>query len=303
MALPDYLRALRRWWRIPVLLTVVTVLTTGALTVLSRPSYTATSLIFASSPSNTTARSVTFTQVVTSNTLASRAASQVAKGASADDLARHIRISIVGPNLYSVAVTADGPQRAVQLTAAVAGEAVVLYRDLAAQAADVSADAALLKAQDALRQAYVEAVTARLNFQVQHPNAFKTGAPITDVTVAARALQLTLQEQTAATAYSAVLAEVSRKGIDQITQARDYNAFILDQPVARSNPDARLPQVLFAGAIALLVGIGLVLLVDHFASKPVGTPEVVEEMIGAPVIGIIPRAAPSTTRADRGGTR
>jgi capsular polysaccharide biosynthesis protein len=53
--------------------------------------------------------------------------------------------------------------------------------------------------------------------------------------------------------------------------------------------------VLYAIALALVVGIGLVFAVEYFDSS-LRDPDEVEKLIGAPVVAIIPRATARTTR-------
>ena len=296
MTLPDYARVLRRQWWIPALLTMVTVITMGVLVFAAPPTYSASSTVFAAGPTSGAARSVTFPQVVAANTLASIVIQKLNLSKSVREFQRQVRISVAGANLYSVTVTDRNANQANRVAASVAAEGVVLYRQLAAQTGTNSADQALLKARDSIEKTYVAALTARLTFQAAHPSVFDPKAPIKDVKVASQAIQLQLQEDAASTAYRQVLAEISKQGLDQVSQAQDYNAFVLDQPVASANTEARIPAVLFAGAIAILVGVGLAFLLEHFARKLVLEAEEIEEMIGAPVIGLIPRANPQALR-------
>jgi capsular polysaccharide biosynthesis protein len=280
---------------------LLVVLTTGVLAFLAPPTYSATATVFAAAPTTGAARSVSFAQVVSSNSLATSVIQKSKTNLEVTELQDKIHAGIAGPNLYSVTVTDQDPNQANQLAAAVADQAVVLYRDLAAQTGISSADKALLKARDQLAEAYSAAVTARLKFQAQHPSAFDPKAAIRDVDVTAQALKLQLQEDTASVAYRQVLAQVSKQGLDQISRAQDYNAFVLDQPVATPNAESRVPEILFAGAVALLVGIGLAFLLEHFSGRSLLEAEAVEEMIGAPVIGIIPRANSQVLRKTVGG--
>jgi hypothetical protein len=209
---------------------------------------------------------------------------------SIEELRKEIRIGVVGANLYSISVTDQDADRAPRLAGLVATQAVILYRDLAAQPGVSSASEALLKARDHLLQDYSDALTARLKFQAQYPSAFDPKAPIRNVDVAAQAQRLQLQEQAAAAAYRQVLGQISQSGLDQISQARDYTAFVLDQPFTTRSSDSRPLELLFAGAAALLIGLALALLVEYVGGRRLVQPEAVEEMLGAPVIGIIPRA-------------
>ncbi len=301
MTLPDYVRVLRRRWWIPALLALVTIITTGVLAFAAPPTYSASATVFAAGPTSGAARSVTFPQVAAANTLASTVIQKLHLSQSVRDFQRQLHVGVAGTNLYSVTVTDRDANQANRLAASVAAEAVVLYRQLAAQTGTNSADETLVKARGSIEKTYVAALTARLTFQAQHPSVFDPKAPIKDVTVASQALELQLQEDAASAAYREVLAEISKQGLDQVSRAQDYNGFVLDQPVASANSEARIPGILFAGAVALLVGVGLAFLLEHFASKSLLEAEAVEAMIGAPVIGLIPRAnAQSLRRTARG---
>ena len=301
MALPDYVRILKRWWWIPTLLTVVTALSTGLVVLTGSPTYSASAVVFAAAPTSGSARSITFPQAVTSNTLAVVVIKKSKVSLSDEELSQQIAVGTVGPNLYSVTFSDPNPTVATKVAAELASEAVVLYRQLAAQVGNSSADQAMLKTRDQLGLAYTTAVTARLKFQAQHPNAFDPKAPIRDIDINAQALQLQLQEAAASVAYQQALAQVSKQGLDQLSKAQEYNAFVLDQPSARPNTQRRVPEVFFAAAVALLVGIGLAFLLEHFSRQSLLEAEAVEEMIGAPVIGIIPKASAQVLRRTGGG--
>jgi capsular polysaccharide biosynthesis protein len=58
---------------------------------------------------------------------------------------------------------------------------------------------------------------------------------------------------------------------------------------------ARLLKVLYAIALALVVGIGIVFAVEYFDNS-MRDPEEVEKLIGAPVVAVIPRATTRTLR-------
>jgi capsular polysaccharide biosynthesis protein len=82
--------------------------------------------------------------------------------------------------------------------------------------------------------------------------------------------------------------------------AATYDARPIDQAVAKPDTGGRLAAILTAGALALFAGIGMVFLLEYLDTA-VREPEVAEEIVGAPVIGVIPRANPHTLRTVKGG--
>jgi capsular polysaccharide biosynthesis protein len=213
------------------------------------------------------------------------------------ELLRQIHVTFAGANLYRVSVSASSEKQAILVADAVAAEGVVFYRELPARTTNISGDQALIKARDVIGQAYVAAVTARLKFQAQYGDALAKNIEAT-----AQSFQLQLQEDAAAGAYREVLAQTAHLGLDQVSQVRVLNAYVLDQAVARRDTGtARVPEILFAAALALMIGIGLIFFLEHLDTKSVRESEAVEEMIGAPVIGIVPRATAQALRPPKEG--
>ena len=58
-------------------------------------------------------------------------------------------------------------------------------------------------------------------------------------------------------------------------------------------------RIAYAGALGLMLGIGLIFLLEYLDNS-VREPEAVEEIVGHPVLGIIPRATGRTMRAAKG---
>jgi capsular polysaccharide biosynthesis protein len=195
-----------------------------------------------------------------------------------------------------VTITDANPESAAAVANEIAGEATALYIQLGAPPSNIVVDPGLAKARDALRQAYVAATTARLKFQVQHPNA----ANSKDLNLVTQALQLQVDEDAAVAAYRGVLDQMSRDQLLRIAAATGFDARVVDQAVATPDTSGRVFNVLSAGALALLIGIGLVFLLDYLDTA-IRAPEVAEEIVGAPVIGVIPRATTHSLRAMKGG--
>jgi len=296
----EYMRALRRRAWIPVLLVFVAVVTAGGFALLSRPSYTATTSVFAAAPTGST-RTVSFSQTANSQTLAQRVIQKLHLDDSPDKLAKQIQVRFVGSNLYSLSVTRPSASEATAVTNEIAAQAVALYRQFATQAATDPNDPSLAKLRQRLRDDYASALTARLKFQAAHPNAIPTqNKPPQDVAAAAQLLQLQLEEDAASQAYRSVLAQATKQQLDQFSQAPDFNAFVLDPALAKRDSGAQITNALIAAGLALLLGIGLVILLEHLDNRLLQHPEAAEEVIGAPVIGIIPRATPQGLRSSKG---
>ncbi len=298
MRIREYGRALRRRAWIPVLLVFAAVVTAGGLALLSKPTYTATAAVFAAAPTGST-RTVTFQQTATSNTLALGVIQKLQLNESPDALVQQIQVRFAGSDLYRVSVTRPNGRDAAAVANEVATEAVALYRHYATQAAP--ADPSLAKLRQKLHDDYAAALTARLKFEVGHPNAVSaSNAAPKDVAGAAQLLQLQLEEDAAAQAYRNVLAQENKQQLDQFSQASDFNAFVLDQAVAKRDSGAQIRDTLIAAGLAIVLGIGLVILLEHLDNKSLQRPEAVEAIIGAPVIGIIPRATPQGIRSGKG---
>jgi capsular polysaccharide biosynthesis protein len=93
---------------------------------------------------------------------------------------------------------------------------------------------------------------------------------------------------------------MSRDRLLRIASITGFDARVLDQAVATPDTSGHLVNVVSAGAIALLIGIALVFLLDYLDTA-IRAPEVAEEIVGAPVIGVIPRATVHSLRSIKGG--
>jgi capsular polysaccharide biosynthesis protein len=296
MGLRDYWRVFRRRAWIPLVLVAATVVTAGALALATKPGYTATATVEASAPllsTGSTSNQFVFSQVAMSNSLATDVAHRLSLSLSVDQIIGQIHVSSPGSGFYRVSVTDANPQYAAALANAVAQQAVTLYRQLGAQVVTSSIDTKLAGLRDSLRKKYQDAETARLVFQQQHP-ATK------DVNLQAQGLVLQLEAETAATNYQGILQQISRQQIDQLSQVGVYDANIIDQAVAKPDTSGRVSAVALASGLALIVGIGLIFLLE-FLDNAVRHPEVAEQLVGAPVIAVIPRATGRSLRTAKGG--
>jgi capsular polysaccharide biosynthesis protein len=304
MQIRDYLQALRRRAWIPVALVLLAVLTAGGVSLFSPATYTATAAVFAAVPGTGGVRTVSFSQTATSTTLALRVIKALKLNDSVDGVLRRVHVTALGSDLYDISATAPSASDSRALANTVAAESASFYREIAASAATSQTLKELDKLSAALRDQYTAALLARLTYQAQHPAALPSqSAPPKDVNAAARLLQLELEEEAAGAAYRSALGRGSQQQLDALATVGNYNAFVLDQAVARPNTGARIPQTLLAAALALVVGIGLVILLEYLDTKSVRDPETVEDLVSAPVIGTIPRATTRNLRSAKGSGR
>ena len=115
-------------------------------------------------------------------------------------------------------------------------------------------------------------------------------------------MQLKLDEQAAATAYTDFVNGTTTDAVTQLGKTIDFGASVSNPAVARPDTSSRYLKVGYAAALALMLGIGLIFLLEYLDNS-VRDPEAAEEMVGAPVVGIIPRATAHTLRPARGGAR
>jgi capsular polysaccharide biosynthesis protein len=304
MQIRDYLRAFRRRAWIPAVLALVAMLTAGGVSLFSPPTYTATAAVFAAVPGTGGVRTVSFTQTATSTTLAGKVIKALKLNDSLDGVLQRVRVTALGSDLYDISVTGPNPGGTITLANTVAGQSATLYQQIAAQASTSQTVKELDTLRATLRDQYTAALIARLSFEAKNPKALPTAtAPPKDVSAAAQLLQLQLEEDAAGAAYRNALAQASQQQLDQLATAANYNSFVLDQAVARPNTGARIPQTLLAAALALVIGAGLVFLLEYLDTKSVRNPETVEDVVNAPVIGTIPRATPQNLRSARGANR
>ncbi len=107
-----YWRVLRRRGGIALALMAATVVMTAALAFLSKPVYVATATVLANSPSNSTNRTLTFSDIATSNALMLTVIQRLQLPDSVDSLAPRITVtSNPSSNLYRIAVSDSDPRR------------------------------------------------------------------------------------------------------------------------------------------------------------------------------------------------
>ena len=295
MELRYYWRSFKRRAWIPLVLAAAAVITAGLLVVVSKPSYTATATVLAKS-SGQSSPAFSFQQAVSSNTVALAVIQKVGLSEPVDALARRVHVVPVSGGLYRISVTDPSAARATAIANALAQEATALFLQLNTTRANATGDQVLTRAADQLRQEYVAAATERVKFSIQHPNAISSK----DVGVVIQALQLQIAEDVAASAYRGALDQQSRNRILGLEAASNYDARVVDQAIATPDTGGRIIEILSAAVLALVLGVALIFLLEYL-DNAVREPEVAEAIVGAPVIGIIPRASPHSLRTARGG--
>jgi capsular polysaccharide biosynthesis protein len=310
MEIRDYLRILRRRAWIPLSLIVAMTLITGALTYLSKPTYTATTTMLVKNQGSGAGSALSFQEIATSNTVTLHVRSQLHLEKDVDSLVQQVTVTGGQNNLYRLTVTDVSADRAVSVANAYAQEAVRLYKQLAggtvtgASAQDVQENQATYLSQ------YMAATNALVDFEQQHPDAVRavaaagvtgsstsyTGSTAIDPGVRAEYRRLQLAEKASANAYSDFLSSVAKARVDEIVNARNIDARVVDEAAAKRITTGRYLNVIYAAALALVVGVALAFGVEYLDNS-VREPEEVEQLVGWPVIGVIPRGNARTLRA------
>jgi capsular polysaccharide biosynthesis protein len=272
---------------------ITMVIATGVLTYLSKPEYTATATVLAKSQSSATPN-LNFQDIATSNTLVLRVRNQLHLSEPVDSLVNRISVTGDKSNLFRVTVKDSEPDQAVRIANAVAQESAKLYKQLAA-GTDTSAAQDLQAVQATYRAQYVAAAKAVLDFQAQHPDADKTK----DTAIHAELIGRQLDQQATGAAYSSFEADVVKARIDESVNARNFEARVVDEAAPKPDTTGRYLKIVYAAALGLVLGIGVIFGLEYLDNS-VREPEEAELLVGAPVIGLIPRGNARTLRLARG---
>jgi capsular polysaccharide biosynthesis protein len=116
-----------------------------------------------------------------------------------------------------------------------------------------------------------------------------------------QANQLQLEADQALDGYKNFANSATVEDARQAALTNLYQAGVTDQAIAKPDTTARFFKVGYAAALALILGIGLIFVLEYM-DNAVRLPEAAEELIGAPVVGIIPRATLQTLRTAKGGS-
>ena len=299
MELREYWRVFKRRAWIPIVLLVVTVLTAGALAFLSKPAYVAAATVQAKATgtSGTTAtQTLSFQEVAASDTLALAVVKQLNLDMTPAELTKRIKVTAGHSDLYTVTITDPNGDRATTIANAVAQQAAQIYQEKNATASSTVFEKNIETARADFLKRFTEADTALLTFEGQHPKIQQSS----DVALVTQYHQLQLDQQATTAAYQAFAQQTTADTVQALSQANNFTASVLDPAVAKPDTSSRYLKIAYAAALALLLGVGLIYLLEYMDNS-IREPEGVEEMLGAPVIGIIPKATAQTLRPARGG--
>jgi len=293
MTLRTILSALRRRAWIPVLCAAIATLVIGAITLRSKPSYTATATVIAKNPANATDRPLSFSDVVASNTVAIRAIKTAHVEESVDQLEASLSVVAGKSDIYQLAIRDTDPARATALANAVASESTAYYQALAG-GDTASIQATIAKNRADLNQRYLDASQALLAFNQNHPSVGR------DSSLGAQELALQLAQQAAGQAVLNFEAGITQGELAQIATIRSFEAHVLDEAAALPSGGAKLTRVAYAGGLGLVLGFLLVFLLEYFG-RAINKPEDAEAYLGAPVVGVIPSVSAGAMRRAAGG--
>ena len=276
MELRDYWRVLRRRAWIPIALTVLAAASASALTFLSEPEYTATATVVAKAPPG--GSPITFAQIATSNSVALSVQRQLNLEESVDQLISQIRVNPAGNDIYKISVSDTNSKRAADVANAVAVNAAALYQDKVAPT-KTSIDA-LEPVRVEFRNRYLAAAQAMIEYRRTHPDTASGNAE-------AMALQLDLQA--AGDSYIRFEQEIAQLQTTAATNPNNILANVVDEAAPMPDTTARLLRIVYAAGLAVVLGIGIILTLEYFDNS-VRSAEEVEQLLGAPVLGVIPHA-------------
>jgi capsular polysaccharide biosynthesis protein len=301
MELREYWRVFKRRAWIPILLVIVTAATAGVLTYLAKPEYTATAQVSAKSQGpNTNGQTASFPEVAAGNNVAKIVVDKLKLSQTPDELSNRIKVSSGKSDVYSITITDANADQAVRVANAVAAAAAIQYQTINS-GLDVNGATSVFDDQvqlslKAYRQRFLDAETALLTFRQGHPGA----AQSRDLSIAAQDALLQADADVAGDAYHSFMAATTADDEKQLAQANVYQAIVSEQAIAKPDTTSRFFKIGYAAALALILGIGLIFVLEYL-DNAIRLPEAAEEMIGAPVVGIIPRANVHTLRPAKGG--
>jgi capsular polysaccharide biosynthesis protein len=291
MEIREYLAILRRRAWIPAVLVVVTVAATAVFVFTAKPEYQATATVIASGSGST---GLNFQDVASSNNVALKVREKLQLPQSIGDITGRIQVTSGRTNLYRITATDPDPRRAEAIANTTAQIAADLYEQLAGGTNNsVSQD--LQGSQAAARDQYLLVAKKLLDFMRANPQ----GANSADTSVAAQAMELQLEELAAAQAYTDIVAGDANAQVTQVTNSRNFQATVVDQAAAIPDTSGRYLKIVYAAVFALVLGVALIFAAEYL-DQSVREPEEVEQLLGAPVIAVIPRVTPRTLRPASG---
>src|SRR5438094_1160842 len=299
MELREYWRVFKRRAWIPILLVIVTAATAGVLTFLSKPEYTATAQVTAkSSGTATSGQTASFPEVAVGGDVVDKVIKDLSLSETPDVLQNRIKISSGKSDVYNVTITDPNPDQAVRIANAVAAAAAIHYQEVNGGIGTTSVfDQEVQKALGDYETRYLDAQQALIAFSRAHPGATQSK----DLTVVRQANKLQLEADQALEGYKNFANSATVEDARQVATTNAYQAGMTDQAIAKPDTTSRYFKIGYAATLALILGVGLIFVLEYMDTA-VRLPEAAEEMIGAPVVGIIPRATMQTLRPAKGGS-
>jgi uncharacterized protein involved in exopolysaccharide biosynthesis len=268
MDVREYWRVFKRRAWIPILLVVVTVVTAGGIAILSAPTYVATATVQAKttgSSGTTPAQTLSFQEVVASDTLALAVVKQLSLNETPAELTRRINVTAGHSDLYTVTITDPNADRATTIANAVAEQAAQIYQEKNATASSSLFVANVETERASLLKRFTDAERALLTFQVQHPKILQSG----DVDLVLLYHHLQLDQLAASAAYQTFEQQTTTETVRALSQANNFPASVLDPAVAKPDTRSRYLKVGYAAGLALLLGLGLIYLLEQQAKARV----------------------------------
>jgi len=299
MELREYWRVFKRRAWIPIVLLVVTVLTAGALAFLSKPEYVATAKVQAKATGaggTQPTQTLSYQATVGLDALAIDVVKQLSLSDTPAQLAKRIKVASAGSDVYTVSITDPSPDAAVAMANTVATVSARLYQEKNSIVDTSVFDTNVQAQRQNFLKAFQDADTALITFERSNPRADQSS----DVTLAVKHHALVLEQEAAAASLQGFEQTTTTSVAAAVANANQFSASVLDPAIAKPDTSSRYLKVGYAAALALLLGIGLIYLLEYMDNS-VREPEGVEEMLGAPVVGIIPKANAQTLRPARGG--
>jgi capsular polysaccharide biosynthesis protein len=295
MDLRQYWRALRRRAWLAALLMALTIIGTALVTFLSKPQYTATATVLANSPATSSDKTLGFSDVLTSNVLLINVSQQLHLNESVDSLSKRIKVDNGRTsNLYLITVSDSDPGQAAKIANAVAQESTRLYMDLGS-APEKTIASRLGDETDIYLQRYIAASQALLDFQHSYPNASTDPNP----GIRSQLATLQLQEKAAEDSYLDFSSSLTKAQVNEISNPSSFDARVVDVAAAKTDTRSRQLNILYAAGLGLLIGLAAIFALEYFDAS-VHEPEEAEQLVGAPVIGVIAHGDARTLHVTKG---
>jgi capsular polysaccharide biosynthesis protein len=286
MEIREYLGILRRRAWIPLLLMVVTVGATAVFVYLAKPQYQASATVIAKG----SGQALSFQDIASSNNVALKVNERLKLPETVGDTAGRIQVTSGRTNLYRITVTDTDRRQAEAIANAAAQISADLYQQLAVgPQTPVSGD--FQDSQTAALNSFQTAANNLTAFIADHPQ----GASSTDPSVAAKAMVLKLEVDAATQEYLNLQSDLASAQAARVTQSASYQASVVDQAVAVPDTTGRYLKLLYAAVFALVLGVALIFALEYMDNS-IREPEEVEQLLGAPVIAVIPRVTARSLR-------